>query len=550
MDIAVGQDSVLRHLTDAVARDPNKAAVIYHGRPHSYAQVDAASDAVANWLRRSGVRAGERVLCCSANHPQLIAALFGALKVGAIFVPIGRDTPPATVQYILDDCEPAAAIVDAVRWRTNRGLLIPVGGPVLCIGDESPADILDLPAVTHASDLAPEDGSAPQVDPKPDGLAIIIYTSGSTGLPRGVMLPNAHVSFAVKAINSVLQNAPDDIILCGLPLSFDYGLYQVFLAFHASATLALEADFSVPIAIPRILATLSITGFPAVPAVIAMLLRARLLERVTLPCLRYVTSTGDVFPIAHIRRLRALLPGTAIAPMYGLTECKRVSISPLNAPDSKIGSVGLPLPGTQVEVVDRGGRKLPPGATGELVVRGPHVMVGYWNAPEDTARRFRLDKRTGETVLHTGDAFHVDVDGYLFFVGREETTIKSLGHKVSTAEVENAACGVPGVAEAAAIGIPDEVRGEAVHLVISLEAGAELSSDALVSLLRDRLPPAARPSMITVLETPLPRTSNGKIHRSRLVEEMKSTRTRKQEPSSSAGKGACSNGLWIRATHL
>jgi acyl-CoA synthetase (AMP-forming)/AMP-acid ligase II len=476
----------------------------------------------------------------------MIAVLFGALKAGAVFVPIHCNTPLRTVRHILNDCRPSALVVDADRWRDLREVLLPENCPTLCIGDEAPGEELAEPwSGCRFADLVEGGDSAFRTAPAAGDLAIIIYTSGSTGVPRGVMLPHGQVAFAVKAINSVLRNSPEDVILCGLPLSFDYGLYQIFLAFHASATLALETGFSVPIAIPRLLSTLSITGFPAVPAIIAMLLRTKLLERVELPNLRYVTSTGDVFPAAHIRSLRRQLPGTTILPMYGLTECKRVSIMPPDAPDAKTSSVGLPLPGTRVEVVGEDFTSLPPGATGQLVVRGPHVMAGYWNAPADTTRRFRPEGADGQTALYTGDLFRIDADGYLFFVGRDETMIKSLGHRISAVEVENAACEIPGVAEAAAFGVPDSVRGETVHLVVFPEKGAKLSPDSLGLQLRESLSPAARPTEIIVSNKPLPRTNNGKIQRSRLAAERQTSTPDSPGQSTGKSEGACGDELRI-----
>lgn len=497
-------------------RDPDRVAIVCEGRECTYAHLDMQANRVSHWLRRARVKPGDRVLLYGVNSDHLVTALFGTLKAGAIFVSLHPHTPSRKLEFILRDCTPKAIVADSELVDAHDCLRSGSVRGILLTSNVHPANEVREATVTSWDTLHSLQSSPPDTEVSPDTLAAIIYTSGSTKEPRGVMEPHRQIIFATSAINTVLGNHADDVILCGIPLSFDYGLYQVFLAFQAGAKLILERGFVVPMNIPRLLRECNVTGFPGVPSVFALLLRSRLLERVELPDLRYITSTGDVFPPSHIRRLRELLPHVALFPMYGLTECKRVSIMPRGQLDRRESSVGLSLPGTHVSIVDEHGHKVPPGAVGELVVRGPHVMAGYWNDPVETARRFRRDSSTGETSLYTEDLFRMDKDGFLCFVSRGGAFIKSHGQKVSPAEIESLLYEIDGVAEAAAVGVSDPVLGESVCVFVCLTEPESVTSLDIADRCRHALSPIERPRRIEILDSPLPKTANGKIDRSRL----------------------------------
>ena len=353
---------------------------------HTYSEINSLAGKIAEWLVNSGVKAGDRVVIFGINSSRLVAAIFGVLKINGVIVPIHPDTPISRFDFVRQDCLPAAIVIDANRIQIHADALRHTNKPILVTSDEDvdhnnfEFDIATWSTLTQYS----EHSRLNQF--RSSSLAAIIYTSGSSKDPRGVMLPHQQMIFATTAINSVIGNDSMDVILCGLPLSFDYGLYQIFLTFQAGAKLILEPDFHIPMAIPRLINQYSVTGFPGVPSIFGMLLRSRLLERSNLPSLRYITSTGDVFPTSYIEQLRKLLPQVTIFPMYGLTECKRVSIVPRDQLSGHESSVGLPLPGTNVLIIDEMGQPVPHGQVGELVVRGPHVMAGYWNNPEEKAK--------------------------------------------------------------------------------------------------------------------------------------------------------------------
>lgn len=496
--------------------NPDRVAIVCEGREHTYAGLDMQANRVSRWLRRAGVETGDRVLLYGANTDYLVIALFGVLKAGAVFVPLHPDTPSRKLAFVLHDCASKAVVADIDLVDAQECIRSGLVEAILLTSDTRPVNEVKGASVALWDTLNSFPSHPVSTDATPDDLAAIIYTSGSTKDPKGVMEPHHQVIFATSAINAVLENRADDVILCGIPLSFDYGLYQIFLTFQVGAKLILERDFTVPMIIPRLLKAHKVTGFPGIPSVFALLLRSRLLERVDLPDLRYITSTGDVFPPSHIRRLHELLPYVTIFPMYGLTECKRVSIMPQGQLDGRESSVGLPLPGTHVSIVDGNGREVPRGIVGELVVKGSHVMAGYWNDPVETERRFRRDDSPGEILLYTGDFFQMDEDSFLYFVGRDGTFIKSHGQKVSPAEIESFLCDISGIAEAAAIGVPDPILGESVYVFVSLVEPQILGSQDIAEQCKNALSPTERPRHIEISESPLPKTANGKIDRRRL----------------------------------
>ena len=312
-----------------------------------------------------------------------------------------------------------------------------------------------------------------------DDLALVLYTSGTTGLPKGVMLTHRTVCNNAWAIGSYLGNRPEDVVLCTLPLSFSYGLFQVLTAVEVGHAVVLERSLAYPADTLRRMRELGVTGLPGVPTTFAKLLPQLERREVELPALRYATNAGAALPDAHLARLRELLPGVRIFCMYGQTECTRASYLDPELLDEKPGSVGRAMPNCELYLVDDEGRRLPPGSTGELVVRGANVMRGYWGRRGETAARLRDGQWVGEKVLHTGDLFHMDDDGYLTFVGRRDDVFKSSGQKVSPLEVESAIYELPEVAEVVVVGAPDPIEGLAVTAYVVRAPGGELTESGV-----------------------------------------------------------------------
>jgi acyl-CoA synthetase (AMP-forming)/AMP-acid ligase II len=362
----------------------------------------------------------------------------------------------------------------------------------------------------HAGDILPPPKRAIDID-----LAALIYTSGSTGNPKGVMLTHRNMVSAATSITTYLENTPDDVILNVLPLAFDYGLYQVLMAGLFGGTVILERSFTYPQAVLQKLVAQRVTGLPLVPTMAAILLQMDL-TKYDWSRLRYITNTAAALPTEHILRLRRAFPTAKLFSMYGLTECKRVSYLPPEELDRRPNSVGRGMPNEEVYIVDDQGRRVGPGVVGELIVRGANVMKGYWELPELTARRLLPGPLPGESVLATGDLFRMDAEGYLYFVGRKDDIIKSRGEKISPREVENVLASHPAIAEAAVIGVPDALLGEAVRAIVAVKPGCQLTAQEVLRYCAERLEDFMLPKYVEI-RGELPKTANGKIDKRQLA---------------------------------
>jgi acyl-CoA synthetase (AMP-forming)/AMP-acid ligase II len=230
------------------------------------------------------------------------------------------------------------------------------------------------------------------------------------------------------------------------------------------------------------------------------------------PDLRYITNTAAALPPAHIQRLQELFPGVRLYSMYGQTECKRCTWLPPVELSRRPGSVGIAIPNTEAYVVDDIGERVEPGVIGELVIRGPHVMKGYWQDQAATDRALKPGPLPWEKVLHTGDLFRTDEEGFLYFVGRKDDIIKSRGEKVSPKEVESVIYALPGVREAAVVGVPDPVLGHAIKAVVALEPDVTLTRDDVIRHCAKHLEDFMIPKAVE-FRAELPKSENGKIDR-------------------------------------
>jgi amino acid adenylation domain-containing protein len=460
---------------------PRKTALVCGSERYTYAEVDEQARQIARLLRAAGVAPLDRVAVCLENSADAVAWIFGVLKGGAVFFVVN---PKARLEYrnqLIRDSG-AAAVVE--RDAAGRSFITRITNP--------------RRHVPLAHDIDPD-------------LAALVYTSGSTGTPKGVMLTHRNLTFAAESICTYLQNTGDDVILSVLPLSFTYGLGQVTTAFHAGATLVLEPSFTYPRAVLDTMRREQVTGFPIVPTMATLLLQQDLgMHR--LPHLRYVTNAAAALPLGKMRRLRSVFPHAEIFLMYGLTECQRASYLPPGLIDQCPDSVGVPIPGTSVQVVDEDGRPVGPGIVGELVVRGPHVMKGYWNDAEATAQVLQPDGESGEMLLHTGDLFRTGANRLLYFVERRDDVIKVRGEKVAPRQIEEVIARLPGVAEVSVYGVPDDVAGEAIAAAVKPCDGVTLTADEIRRHCHAHLEPFMVPTVVDVRAT-LPTTTSGKVSR-------------------------------------
>jgi len=501
-------------LENSADRTPNKIGLICDGQRLTYAEIEAQANQLANAFKAHGLQRGERVVLYLPNSVELVVGIFAALKAGGVFVVVNSSTKPDKLTYILNNCQ-ASAFVTSGR-QADLASRISQEAPSLKItvltsqptGAPKPSEALSLQAI--------QDEYPPQRPPKVNidlDLACLIYTSGSTGDPKGVMSDHSNVDFATGSIIKYLGNVEDDIVMNVLPLSFDYGLYQVLMVFKFGGTLVLEKGFTYPAATLKHMQEEHVTGFPGVPTIFAILVPMDL-SPYDLSSMRYLTNTAAALPPAHIAQLRDKFPWAKLFSMYGLTETKRTLYLPPDQLDQRPGSVGIAIPGTEVWLVDEDGNRLGPGSTGELVVRGRHVMRGYWGDPAATAVRYRPGLIPGERVCYSGDLFRMDEEGYLYFVARKDDIIKSRGEKVAPKEVENVLYSLKGVREAAVIGIPDPILGEAIKAFVVLDT-AEITEADVLKHCRANLEDLMVPKYIELCQE-LPKTTSGKIKKTDL----------------------------------
>ena len=499
---------------------PDKTALICGRRRLTYSEIDAAANQLARALAAGGLQRWDRVAVYAPNSVETVLSVFATLKAGGVFLLVNPTTKPDKLAYILNNSR-ATALITTERLLPSV-LAIAGDAPylrqILVSGHSEDETLPAVPgknltwlnAACHAQSHLPCPGKNIDID-----LAALIYTSGSTGRPKGVMMTHQNIVSAATSITTYLQNTSDDIIINVLPLSFDYGLYQLLMAFKVGGTLVLEQSFTYPRAVLETLIRERVTGFPIVPTISSILLQMDL-SQFRFPHLRYITNTAAALPVEHIRKLRELFPQVRIYSMYGLTECKRVSYLPPEQIDIRPRSVGRGMPNEEVYVVNEHGERAAPGIVGELVVRGANVMKGYWELPEETAAVLKPGIFPGEKVLCTGDLFQTDEEGYLYFVGRKDDIIKTCGEKVSPREVENVLYSHPSVADAAVVGVPDPVLGNSIHGFVSLKPGTVATAQELLAFCADRLEDFMVPKVIELREA-LPKSANGKIDKRQLL---------------------------------
>ena len=500
-------------LGQSARRFPDKVALVCGERRLTYRDVDHAVDRFASGLQALGVSRGDRVAIYLDNSIEAVLSVFAVLRAGAVFVPIGATVKSDKLAYILNDSDAVALIADqrassvvleTARRCTHLRAVVMVG--VSNGSSESDAfSVVSYDSVLERGSTEPK-AERPVID---IDLAALIYTSGSTGQPKGVMLTHLNIVAAATSIGSYLENTSDDVILNVLPLSFDYGLYQVFLAFKAGARLVLEPSFVYTTLLIDVLVREGVTGLPIVPMMAALLMKHDM--SALQGTLRYITSTGSALPPAHITALRTRFPNTRIYSMYGLTECKRVSFLPPDELDARPTSVGKPMDNVEVFVIDEHGQ-LHESGVGELVIRGANVMQGYWRAPEETARVLKPGTLPGQSWLHSGDLFRIDEDGYMYFLARLDDMIKSRGQRVSPKEVENVVYELPGVYAVSVVGVPDATLGHFVKAFVHVDDETALTEQDVLRHCAKRLEDFMVPKVIEFVSS-APTTDSGKLHR-------------------------------------
>lgn len=492
------------------ARLPAKTAIVCGTERVSYGELATRVDALASLLHQRGVRRGDRVALYLEPSVEFAVAVHAVLRLGAVFMPISPLTKADKLAYMLGDTRAAALLTQARLQPVWADALVRSASVHSAVVHGEGAAGERLVAWPEPA-VAPGDGARSHELIDQD-LAAIIYTSGTTGVPKGVMLTHLNMCSAWRSVQAYIGFREDDVIGLALSPSFSYGLYHVLMGLGLGATLVIERSTAFPVKVVENLARERVSVFPGVPTLYSSILGLSNLKSFDLSALRIVTNAAAALPDGHVRRLGELLPGAKLYSMYGMTECKRISYLPPEQLAIRPTSVGRGMPNEECWLVDEFGRRLPNGATGELVVRGSHVMRGYWEKPVETGERLKPGAVQGERVLYTGDIFRTDAEGWLYFVARGDDIIKSRGEKVAPREVENAIYALDGVLDCAVIGVPDELLGQAVKAFVTLKPGVTLSEREVIRHCLSRLESYMAPKSVVFMEQ-LPRTDSGKIRK-------------------------------------
>lgn len=480
-------------LWEAGAHRGAHPAIVERERTTTYHELRGRAAAFAQALRAAGLRPGERVAIFLDRGADAAAAFFGTLAAGGVGIMVNETLRTRQIEHILR--HGAVSVLIASAELLER------------LPDPLDTTIPLLPP----EQVAATDEFEPVVRVGAD-VAQIIYTSGSTGLPKGVTLAHANLWAGVRAVSSYVGIGPDDRIASLLPFSFDYGFNQLLCAVGSGAALVVERS-PIPRQIVACLREQEVTVLAAVPPLWLQLLQTRAFAAEPLPALRAMTNTGGRVPTDAVAHLRRAQPQARLFLMYGLTEAFRATYLPPEEVERRPDSIGRAIPGTEIMVLRDDLTPCAPGEVGELVQRGATVALGYWNDPEATARVFRPNPLRpagtpdSERVVFSGDLVRTDEEGFLYFVGRRDRMIKTLGYRVSPDEVIDALHASGEVVEAVVGTDPDEQRGERIVAYVVLKP--EGSLERLSAFCGKSLPRYMQIARFEVRES-LPRTSSGK----------------------------------------
>jgi len=502
-----------------MSRCANVADYLLEGKPpeatalrtpdgdHTYGELSRAAAQVAAGLR-CVEPPGSRVLLIGENSPFWVSAYLGIMKAGLVCVPLPTGISSEDLRWIVGLTGARRAFVQS-RFAVTRADEL---AGLVVIPDNPRAGQLptDPDAAPHATAARPQDNGAPA-----DQLAAVMFTSGSTGRPRGVMLSHANIIANTESIIEYLGLTANDRMMTVLPFHYCFGTSLLHTHLRVGASLVLDSRFPYPEAILQRMAETECTGFAGVPSHFQILLRRSSLKKRSFPHLRHVQQAGGHLAPVFIRELREALPHTQVFIMYGQTEgTARLSFLPPQFLDSKIGSIGKGIPGVTLRVLNNASGPVAPGEIGEIVAQGANVPRGYWKDPEESAKCFR------DGNLYTGDLATVDEDGFVYVVDRGKDFLKCGGVRVSSRQVEDRLLECEWLLEAAVVGVPDDLLGEAVKaFVVPRESACNGpcqwtdcrgAKDRLLRFCRERMPTKLVPKEIVLLPV-LPKNSAGKV---------------------------------------
>lgn len=483
------------------AGESNAPAIIAEEGTVTYAALREAVNSMAAILSACGVEKGARVGIFADNSPFWVASYLGILKAGAVALPFYPTLGDEQFESLVALTGPRVFCIQMKYFEKYRGSL--PAGSVVIPESEGAAERISagfkvcLPC--HRGSFA-----AVNVDDRRD-LAALMFTSGSTGTPRAVMVSHRNIMANTESIVASLSLGQDDRVMVVLPFYYCFGTSLLHTHLRVGGSLVLNNRFTFPKLVLDQMVETECTGIAGVPSTYQILLRNSAFPRMRFPKLRKMQQAGGKLPNVFISELRTAHPYADYFLMYGQTEATaRLSCLPPRYLDSKLGSIGTGIPGVKLQVLDQHGKAVRPGETGEVVARGDNITLGYWKDEEATAQCFR------DGALWTGDLATVDEEGFIFVVDRAKDFIKPTGHRIACKHIEDHLVAIPDVVEAAVIGMPDDVLGEAAKAFVSLRRGATITVTDALNQCRKTMPSYMVPKELVIMGA-LPKNSSGKI---------------------------------------
>lgn len=499
-------------------------AVKFKSESITYLQLAELTHAAAATFQHQGLSRQERVAVYLPKQFETVSTLFASSLCGAVYVPVNPALKPAQVQHILQDCNVRILVTSQDRLESLQTDLAGCSDLRTILLVDVPADHQQQIGHFHISAFhagIPANPTTTRVAMTDADMAAILYTSGSTGKPKGVVLSHRNMIVGAYSVSEYLHNDSNDVLLALLPLSFDYGLSQLTTAFLRGATVVL-LDFFLVQDVVKAIAQHQVTGLAAVPPLWAQLAKAKWPAGAT-ETVRYLTNSGGAMPDALLTQLEQIFPNAKPYLMYGLTEAFRSTYLPPEHLARKRGSMGKAIPNAEILVVREDGSLCGPNEPGELVHRGPLVSLGYWNAPEKTAERFKFDPVSPAGVQHqllavwSGDTVKYDDEGFLYFIGRRDEMIKTSGNRVSPTEVEEVVYALdPRIVDVAALGLPHPELDQAIMVLVACQGDVQIDAQAWLLQLKRTLPSFMVPKVFIQVAT-MPKNANGKIDRKLLA---------------------------------
>jgi amino acid adenylation domain-containing protein len=516
-------------LSSAARRDPNRDAVRYQGRSLTYAELDAAANGLARTLMEGGVGPGDRVALFLPKGVESVLSAYGVMKAGAAYVPLDPQAPVTRGAVVASDCAVSAVITTTGRLQHLLDEMRAIGHqPALAVvlDDGQGTTEVGIPVATFAEAIARADRSDPGVDVVDQDLAYILYTSGSTGVPKGVMLTHRNALTFVEWCARAIGIGPEDRVSNHAPMHFDLSVFDLYLAALGGATLVVvpsdQAYFGS--ALVDLIRDEAITVWYSVPSALVLVTRT-LQGPGELPSLRAVVFAGEVYPTAHLRELRRLVPDATLWNLYGPTETNVITyyrVDELPADDARTIPIGRACGNTDVFAVKEDRTVAGVGEEGELYARGSTVMKGYWNRPEKTAEVLvanPVPNGLPDPVYRTGDLVRLRPDGDYDFLGRRDHQIKSRGYRIELGEIEAALAAHPALSASVALAVPHDEWGKAIVALVVPREGVAVTVGEVKRHVAQRLPRYMVPAEVRVLEG-LPRTSTGKVDRQALSRDL------------------------------